>query len=64
MNRIVAIFLCMACANAPAFELKLSAEEQAACANEGGCIVVSRKLISDAVHQAYDAGRATCGVKL
>lgn len=64
LRRIVAMALCMACANAPAFELKLSEAESAACKAEGGCVVISRLLMGNALKEAHDAGKATCEVRL
>lgn len=64
MKRIIALILSMACANAPAFELTLTDAEREACDAEGGCVVISRGLIAKTLHQAYDAGKATCEVRL
>ena len=64
MKRIIAILLAMASTNAPAFELALTAAERDQCAAEGGCVVISRALIQQAVDRAYRAGQATCERRL
>ena len=45
MRKVIAVILSAVCANAPAFELAMTPHEKAACENEGGCIVISDKLL-------------------
>lgn len=56
MNKIIAIILSAACANAPAFELALTRTEKAACESEGGCIIVSERMLRLMV----DKARSVC----
>ena len=63
MRRAIAIILSVLCANAPAYELTMTAAETAMCDSEGGCVVMSRDLMLRLVMQAHRAGMATCESK-
>lgn len=56
MRKVIAVILMAACANAPALELVMTQQEAAACKSEGGCIVISEKLL----RQMIDKSRASC----
>lgn len=45
MRKVIAVILAALCANAPAFELAMTQQEAAACESEGGCIVISDKML-------------------
>lgn len=60
MKRIIATILAALCVNAPAFELTLTAQENAGCEAEGGCIVISRLMIGQMLAHARRGGMATC----
>lgn len=64
MNRAIALLLMAMCANAPAYELTLTAPEKAKCDSDGGCDIVTRAQLRAALQLAYDAGRKTCEVRL
>ena len=57
MNRVLAVVLATLCANAPALELSLTEPEKASCESEGGCLVVTRKLLKQLMEQS----KAGCG---
>ena len=64
MKRAIAIILSVLCANAPAYELAMTAQESTSCEREGGCVVISREFMRRLVMQAHSAGMATCESKL
>lgn len=56
MKKTVAIILAALCANAPAFELAMTPHEKAACESEGGCLVISDKML----RLMLDKARTAC----
>lgn len=42
------------------FEVKLTDEERAQCAEEGGCLPLTREHVKGLMLKAYEAGKAQC----
>ena len=55
MNKIIAIILSAACANAPAVDLTLTLPEKSSCESEGGCIVITDKMLRLMIDKARSA---------
>ena len=62
MKHTIALLLAGALASAPiaAAEVQFTDAEQAQCDAEGGCHVITLQALRRAMHQAHEAGKATC----
>lgn len=60
MKRTVALILAMLCANSPAMELTMTRTELAQCEREGGCTVISQRMLDRLLMQSRRLGMATC----
>ena len=60
MKRTLALILAALCANAPAVELALTQPELAKCEREGGCTVITQRMLEKLLMQARRSGMATC----
>ena len=64
MKQLIALVLSACCANAPAYEMTMTAVEKAQCVSQGGCAVITIERIQEVMRTAYRAGQSTCESQL
>ena len=64
MKRIVAVILSLMMSSAGSVQIAFTAAELEACAQGGGCHIMTFEAMREMAQRAHSAGRATCESKL
>ena len=60
MKRLAIAVLCLAVTAVPAVEIRLTPDESAFCEAEGGCFIMSQKLLDELRKDAFRRGTRVC----